>query len=231
VRPGATPVRDDTGHRRSGIMQDQGSAAELDTLRFPAGRFDKPTDTGAAARARWTREIAALPGLLRVTLATLDDATLDTPYRPGGWTARQVVHHLPDSHMNAYVRFMLALTEDAPAIRPYNEAAWAALHDARPTDTATSLALLEALHARWVTLIEGMADADFERTFHHPEYGTAMTLGHTLALYAWHGRHHHAHILAARDAAHADQRSAHERRPPPARPMNRGSTLEPPTVP
>jgi uncharacterized damage-inducible protein DinB len=125
----------------------------------------------------------------------LSEEQLNTPYRPGGWTVRQVVHHLPDSHMNSYVRFKLALTEDAPTIKPYDEALWANLADSSTTPLETSLALLDALHVRWVRLLKSMTDADFMREFRHPESGL-IRLDQNLALYAWHGKHHVAHITS-----------------------------------
>jgi len=127
----------------------------------------------------------------------LTASQLDTPYRPGGWTVRQVVHHVPDSHLNAYVRFKLALTEDSPTIKPYDEAAWAKLADTAETPVEVSLQLLESLHARWVRLLESMTEADFARQFHHPESGT-MSLDTYLSGYAWHCRHHVAHITQLR---------------------------------
>jgi uncharacterized damage-inducible protein DinB len=178
--------------------------ALLESLRFPAGRFVMPTDTGAAARGEWIDELERLPGQLRTAAAALDGTRLDVPYRTGGWSARQVLHHLPDSHLNAYIRFKLALTEDTPTIKSYDEAAWAALPDTRDTPVETSLALLDALHARWVVLLRGMADADFERTFRHPEHDRVLSLGQTLALYAWHGRHHLGHMRSIAVPSHAD---------------------------
>jgi hypothetical protein len=128
----------------------------------------------------------------------LNDGQLDTPYRDGGWTVRQVVHHVPESHMNAYIRFKLALTEDDPTIKPYDEAAWAELPDVPETPIEISLALLEALHSRWVTMLHLMSDADFLKQFRHPERGV-VTLEMNLALYAWHGKHHVAHITSLRE--------------------------------
>jgi hypothetical protein len=142
-------------------------------------------------------EIAAAPALLRQAIGGLDDSQLDTPYRPGGWTVRQVVHHVPDSHMNAYIRFRLALTEDHPTIKPYDEAKWATLCDARTMPPAYSLALLENLHIRWVGLLRNMTDSDFGCGFHHPEIGF-VRLDTSLAAYAWHGRHHAAHVAGLR---------------------------------
>lgn len=158
--------------------------------RYPIGKFD-PAD--AAPLASVIDEIAALPEALRKAVTRLTMTQLDTPYREGGWTARQVVHHLADSHLNCYARFRLALTEEAPTIKPYSEKAWAELSDAKSGPVDMSLALLEGLHARWVVLMRAMTPEQFARTFVHPERG-AMTLERTARLYAWHCRHHLAHI-------------------------------------
>lgn len=168
-------------------------------LRYPVGRFSY-TPGDRRGRDEWIGTIAALPERLRAAVAGMNDARLDTPYRPGGWTVRQVVHHVPDSHMNAYVRFKLALTEDGPRIKPYDEAKWAELPDGRSGSITPSLAILDGLHARWTTLLRAMSDADFARTLEHPEHGM-LTLDRMLALYAWHSRHHVAHIteLARRE--------------------------------
>jgi uncharacterized damage-inducible protein DinB len=169
-------------------------------LRYPIGRFERPAAVSAADRAQFVDAVAAAPAALRAAVRGLDDAQLDTPYRPGGWTVRQVVHHVPDSHLNAYVRFRLALTEPEPTIKPYDEAKWAELSDARGPLVAESLALVDALHARWVALLRAMAPGDFARTLVHPERpGAPMTLDTMLALYAWHGRHHVAHVTALRE--------------------------------
>lgn len=169
-------------------------------LRYPIGRFRRPTDVTAAERAAFIEAIASTPAALREAVRGLDHRQLDTPYRPDGWTVRQVVHHLPDSHLNAYVRLKLAFTEVEPTIKPYDEAKWAALPDSRSALVPESLALLEALHARWVFLLRAMAPADFARTLVHPEHpGSPMTLDVQLAIYAWHGRHHVAHITALRE--------------------------------
>lgn len=163
-----------------------------DALRFPAGRFTAPDGPLApAAISAAIDAIAALPAALRAATAALGDDALDTPYRPGGWTVRQVVHHVPDSHANAYVRFKWALTEDAPAIKVYNETAWAELPDTA-APVAGSLDLLAALHARWVGLMRAMTSEDWARTFVHPVSGETR-LDHAAAMYAWHGRHHLAH--------------------------------------
>jgi uncharacterized damage-inducible protein DinB len=169
-------------------------------LRYPIGHFEAPSHVTAGHRAAAIEAIAAAPAALRAAVSGLDAAQLDTPYRPDGWTVRQVVHHLADSHVNSYVRFRLALTESEPTIKPYDEAKWAELPDARGPLVAESLTLLTALHARWVALLRAMAPGDFARTLVHPERpGAPMTLDTMLALYAWHGRHHVAHIAALRE--------------------------------
>lgn len=175
-----------------------GASALTADPRYPVGRYTVPDEPPTPAdRARWIDEVAALPAAFRAAVAGLTDAQLDTPYRDGGWTVRQVAHHLPDSHVNAYVRFKLALTEDAPTIKPYEESRWAELADSR-LPIAPSLALLEALHTRWVAVLRAMSDADFARTYVHPEHGRTFTLGGVLGMYAWHGRHHTAHVTSLR---------------------------------
>ena len=136
---------------------------------------------------------------MREAIRGLNEKQLDTPYRDGGWTVRQVVHHVPDSHLNAYTRVKLALTENAPTIKPYDEAAWAALPDSRSTPIETSLRMLEALHERWTGLLRSMKPEDFQRRFTHPEHGKTFTLDWLVAMYAWHGRHHVAHITSLRE--------------------------------
>jgi len=158
--------------------------------RYPVGRFD-PADAGPLSGA--IDEIASLPGGLRVAVSRLTMKQLDTPYREDGWTARQVVHHLADSHLNCYARFRLALTESAPTIKPYSEKAWAELPDAKTGPVDMSIALLEGLHARWVALMRSMSPAQFQQVFVHPERGE-MSLELTARLYAWHCRHHLAHV-------------------------------------
>ncbi|HET7458345.1 MAG TPA: putative metal-dependent hydrolase [Gemmatimonadaceae bacterium] len=166
--------------------------------RFPIGKFTYDGDNSPAARAARIADVEALPALFRDAVRRMSDAQLDTPYRDGGWTARQVVHHVPDSHMNALIRFKLALTEDTPTIKPYDEAAWATLPDATRTPVDVSLALLDALHRRWVVVLRAMSPSDFERSFMHPEHKRTMTLDQSLALYAWHGRHHLGHVKQVR---------------------------------
>ena len=168
-------------------------------LRFPIGPFRRPSEPlGDAQRQRAIDAITATPANLRAAVAGLTDAQLDTPYRPGGWTVRQVVHHVPDSHMNAYVRFKLALTEDQPTIKPYDEARWAELPDTGETPIETSLVLLERLHDRWVRLLRSLSADQFARTFNHPESGI-LRLDQLLALYEWHGKHHVAHVTSLRE--------------------------------
>jgi len=166
---------------------------------YPVGRYNEPAMVTPAQRAAWLDDVAGAPAAMRAAISGLSPAQLDTPYRDGGWTVRQVVHHVPDSHMNAYVRFKLALTEDMPVIKPYDQARWAELPDSAATPIEVSLALLEALHARWVRLMRAMSPSDFARRFRHPEHDRIFTLDGTLGLYAWHGRHHVAHITALRE--------------------------------
>jgi uncharacterized damage-inducible protein DinB len=166
-------------------------------LRYPVGKFVAAAAVTPALRQACIREIAAAPAALREAVRGLTDAQLSTPYRPGGWTVRQVLHHVPDSHMNAYCRFKFALTEDTPTIKPYDEAAWANLADTARTPPDASLALLDALHQRWVALLESMTEADFARPLRHPDHGTIL-LDWMVQLYAWHGRHHAAHVTALR---------------------------------
>jgi hypothetical protein len=174
----------------------------MDTnLRYPIGKFQKPENLTAEQRRPLIEAIAEAPARLASAVAGLTPAQLDTPYRPGGWTVRQVVHHVPDSHLNSYVRFKLALTEDEPTIKPYDEARWAELGDMKTTPVETSLALLENLHKRWVALLDSLTPAEWERKFKHPEMGS-MSLNQNLALYAWHGRHHVAHITSLRERNH-----------------------------
>ncbi len=169
-----------------------------ESLRYPIGRLARQPALDPARRSTAIAEIGRLPAALSNAVRGLTDIQLDTPYREGGWTVRQVVHHLADSHVNAYVRFKLALTEHRPTIKPYEEDRWAQLPDTSRTPVSTSLALLDALHERWVTLLGAMGPDDFERELVHPEAG-AMRLYDMLALYAWHGRHHVAHVTRLRD--------------------------------
>lgn len=170
----------------------------MSDLRFPIGDFEIASDDLTnEQRQHFIQQIADVPSNMRAAISGLSDAQLDTPYRPDGWTVRQVVHHVPDSHMNAYIRFKLALTEDEPTIKPYDEARCAELDDSRLAPIEASLNLLESLHDRWVTLLRSLSPDDWSRGFQHPERGR-VTLNMNVALYAWHGRHHVAHINSLR---------------------------------
>jgi hypothetical protein len=167
-------------------------------LQYPIGKFQWEGAITDAQRAQLIAQIEQAPARLRQAMAGLTEEQVDTPYRPEGWTVRQVVHHLPDSHMNAYVRFRLALTEDVPTIKPFDQERWATLEDARTAPTELSLSLLESLHGRFELLLRSLRPEDFARTFRHPEMGV-VTLDKYLSLVAWHGRHHIAHITSLRD--------------------------------
>lgn len=166
-------------------------------LRFPIGKFHHEGPLTDRQKEGALHNIAETPANLRKAVKGLSDVQLDTPYRPGGWTVRQVVHHVPDSHMNAYIRFKLALTETEPTIKPYEQQLWAELADTKSTPVEVSLALLDSLHDRWVRLLRSFKLEDWKRTFRHPELGT-VSLEKNLALYAWHGKHHTAHITELR---------------------------------
>jgi hypothetical protein len=169
-------------------------------LRYPIGKYQRP---GSALTAEQRLEligaIAETPLRLASALRDLSADRLDTPYRPGGWTVRQVVHHLPESHMNAYVRMKLALTEEEPTIKTYDEARWAELSDGKRSPVKPSLELLESLHKRWVLMLKTLAPADWARKFRHPDHEKLMSIDDALALYAWHGKHHVAHITSLRE--------------------------------
>jgi hypothetical protein len=167
-------------------------------LSYPIGRFDFQQTVAAESIPALIHDIAAAPELFRFAVRGLDDAQLDTPYRPGGWTVRQTVHHVGDSHMNSFIRCRMALTESQPNVRPYDQALWAELPDMRTVPVEVSLQLIDSLHTRWVTMLKGLAPGDFHRTFRHPENGL-MRLDTNIALYAWHGKHHAAHITGLRE--------------------------------
>ena len=167
-------------------------------LRYPVGRFKFPETVSLEDRNRFVDEIAGTPARLKAAVAGLSPEHLDTPYRPGGWTVRQLVHHVPESHMNSYIRYKWALTEDEPTVKPYFEDRWAELSDARTSPIEPSLVLLESLHQRWITLLRGLTEEDWRRTFRHPDLGL-IRLDQNAALYAWHGRHHVAHITSLRE--------------------------------
>jgi hypothetical protein len=170
----------------------------MNNLQYPIGEFEARSETTADQRLSLIESIAQLPAKLRAAVANLTSAQLDEPYRPGGWTLRQVVHHIPDSHLNAYTRFKLGLTEAEPTIRPYDENRWALLEDGLHGDPELSLALLEALHKRWVVLLRSIREEDFKRKIKHPDSGI-MSLDVLLQDYDWHGRLHVAHITSLRE--------------------------------
>ena len=165
--------------------------------RYPIGKFTPPQNVTPALRTPAIETIAELPAKFRAAVKGLTDAQLDTPYREGGWTVRQLAHHVPESHMNAYIRLKMALTETEPTIKPYDEALWAKLPDAK-LPIQVSLDLLDALHERWVRVWRGLQPADYVRTLRHPEYPNVLTVDYVLFQYAWHGRHHTAHVTELR---------------------------------
>ena len=167
-------------------------------LRYPVGQFSFSGDLSPAERAVLIDEISAAPEKMRAAVSGLSAEQLDTPYRPEGWTVRQVVHHVPESHLTSYIRFKLALTEDEPTIKPYFEDRWAQLDDARQAPISLSLDLLDAVHGRWVWFLRSLKPDDFQRTFRHPEIGI-VSLDKNVALYAWHGPHHVAQITSLRE--------------------------------
>ncbi len=170
---------------------------QLQQWKYPIGQYEMRESVMEAEREAWIADIAALPERLGEAVRGLTEEQLDMPYRPGGWTVRQVVHHVADSHMNSVVRLKLALTEDAPTVKPYEEALWAELIDSRKMDVDVSLQLLTALHARWTTLLRGLTETQWTRTFVHPVSGPTDLSNHA-GLYAWHGNHHLAHVTHLR---------------------------------
>lgn len=183
----------------------------MSDLRYPIGNFEwsqpESEEQSAKDRVQYIEVLAKLPVQMRTAVQGLGAEQLDTPYRPEGWSVRQVVHHVPESHMNAYIRFKLALTEEQPQIKPYNEADWAKLPDNNITPIEVSLQLLAALHSRWVDVLQTMRPSDFGRTLYHPERGV-LTLDRMLAMYAWHSSHHLAHITSLRERMGWKQRAA-----------------------
>jgi DinB superfamily len=167
-------------------------------LRYPIGSFQMEGEPGEDWRRQRIAEIQEAPARLRAAIAGLSPEQMDTPYRPGGWTVRQLVHHVPDSHANVYIRLKMALTEDEPTIKTYEEARWAELADSRETPVEVSLTMLEAIHYRLVVLLRSLRPEDFARTFRHPEQGV-VNLDWLLGMYAWHGRHHVAHVTSLRE--------------------------------
>ena len=174
------------------------STSSAPDLRYPIGKLERKSSLSADERRAAIEAIAVAPARLRTAVRDLTESQIDTPYRPGGWTVRQLVHHVADSHMNAYIRFRLALTEDNPTIKPYDEAAWAELPDMRVVPVAVSLDLLDCLHERMVFMLRGTPATACARPLTHPENGP-MTIDSLLNVYAWHGRHHTAHVSALRE--------------------------------
>ena len=170
----------------------------MNDLRYPVGKFAYDGSLSEDQKQKFLDDISHAPANLRAAVSGLSEQQLDTPYRPDGWTVRQVLHHVPDSHLNAYVRFKLALTEDEPTIKPYAEDRWAALGDSQTTPIEVSLMLLESLHTRWMKLLGSLTAPEWKRVFRHPDLGV-MPLEKTLAMYAWHGRHHVAHVTSLRE--------------------------------
>ena len=172
-------------------------------LRYPIGKADEQhfskSDFDLSIKQSYLQDIEICPSVLENTILNLDEKQLDTPYRDGGWTVKQVIHHVADSHMNAFIRFKLGLTEDNPTIKPYEEAAWAVLSDSKNIPVNVSLTLIHALHNRWLELLKNMTKEDFKRTVFHPQYKRSMTLWQLLATYAWHGKHHAAHITKLKE--------------------------------
>ena len=166
--------------------------------RYPIGKFSFEGTLTTDQKKQYLNDIEQTPARLRAAVRGLSDQQLNTPYREGGWTVRQLTHHVPDSHMNAYIRFKLALTEDEPTIRPYMEDRWAELPESKQAPIDVSLALLDSLHQRWMLMLRELTDAQWKRTYRHPELGP-MSLEKTLALYSWHGRHHVAHVTSLRE--------------------------------
>lgn len=171
----------------------------MEALQYPIGRFEPPAHVTDEMLKGYINDIRYLPALVETAVQDLDAHQLETPYRPGGWTVAQVVHHLVDSHMNAVIRLKLALTENSPVIKPYDEAAWAELADVKRTPVNVSLTLLHALHTRWTSLMEALPPEAWERTFVHPEQGRSFDLRTQAANYSWHGKHHLAHIMNLRE--------------------------------
>ncbi|MDF2187866.1 YfiT family bacillithiol transferase [Paraflavitalea sp. CAU 1676] len=167
-------------------------------LRYPIGQYE-PQPYSDRQKRIWLQDIQFLPGLIEQAIENLDEKQLDTPYRDGGWTVKQVVHHVPDSHMNAYTRFKLGLTEDNPTIRPYDEVLWAKQRDVEVVPINISITLLYALHTRWHAAIRDLTDEQWKRTVVHPAANKQMTLWYLLGSYAWHGKHHVAHITSLRE--------------------------------
>ena len=172
--------------------------SDLEKLRYPIGKFEFHSAASSSEVKEWIKEIEQLPAVLKKSLKGLNEKQLNTPYREGGWTIRQVVHHIADSHMNAYIRFKLALTEDKPTIKPYLEKLWAEMDDSTNLPIEVSLSILEPLHVRMVYILKKIKGNEFDRTVYHPESKREMSIKFLMHLYSWHGNHHCAHITSLR---------------------------------
>ena len=172
---------------------------DLEKLKYPIGKFSKPSSISSSDVHQWIKEIILLPKELGEIVRKLSDEQLQTPYRPEGWTVQQVVHHVADSHMNAYIRTKLALTEDNPTIKPYLEDRWAQLPDSQETPVLFSIQLIQALHYRWAVILTSLKFDDFKKTFFHPESKRTITVAELVGIYAWHGKHHMAHVCLVSD--------------------------------
>jgi len=172
---------------------------DIELLRYPIGKYHKPESHTPELRSEWISILEALPSWMDTVIENLDEAQLHTEYRPGGWTVNQVIHHVADSHMNAYVRVKLALTEDNPQIKPYKEELWARLSDSETVPVNVSVTLLHALHRRWAAVLRSMSEKDWDRTYYHPESERNVPMWEVVALYAWHSRHHIEHIRKLRE--------------------------------
>ena len=172
---------------------------DLEKLRYPIGRYHAPAEISENQISDWIAELESIPSDFKKGVLGLTSEQLDTPYRPEGWTVRQVVHHVPDSHLNSYVRFRWTLTEDTPIIKAYDEKSWAELGDSIKGDVQLSLDLLESLHRRWVVFLKSLDIVDFKKQYIHPEMGRNISLDWNLGLYAWHGRHHLSQILSLKE--------------------------------
>lgn len=175
-----------------------GASTDDDALKYPIGRLAQKPEYSGAERDAMLARLAAQPAALRAAVAGLSDAALDTPYRAGGWTVRQLVHHVADSHLNAYIRLKLGLTEDNPTVKPYDQDAWVTLADVSTVPPSVSLSLLDGIHERMLAVLRTMTPSDFRRSIMHPENGR-MTLDDVVAMYAWHGDHHVAHVRGVRE--------------------------------
>lgn len=173
--------------------------SNIEHLKYPIGRYEKPASYTSQQLKEWTSVLQALPSWMDACIENLDEHQLQVPYRDGGWTIQQVVHHVADSHMNAYIRLKLALTEDNPVVKPYAEAAWAELPDTRVVPVNVSVTMLHAMHRRMVAVLQHMQPSDWERTYFHPEHKRNFPIWEVVAMYAWHSRHHTEHIRRLRE--------------------------------